>query len=208
MDTNSLLMVEGRDDECVLKALLEIHQIPECFQIQSFGGIDQVLELLLIQIKAKEKGRLGVVVDANSDIGSRWDSIKNILQKAGYDSIPDTPQINGTIVTPQSNKVLPTFGAWIMPNNHLPGILETFLQFLIPPGDFLLAYAKQCIKDLPEYPPFSPEKLPKAEIHTWLAWQKDPGAPLGQAITKRYLQPDCLSVDKLIDWLKRLFDHR
>ncbi|RJP31988.1 MAG: hypothetical protein C4527_06950 [Candidatus Omnitrophota bacterium] len=206
MDSNSLLMVEGRDDECVLKALLEIHQIPECFQIKSYGGINQVLDLLPIEIKAKENGQVGVVVDANSDIDSRWNSIKNILQKAGYNSIPDTPHNNGTIVIPQSNEVLPTFGAWIMPNNHLSGILETFLQFLVPPGDLLLTYAIQCVKDLPGNPHFSLEKLPKAEIYTWLAWQDDPGAPVGQAITKRYLKPDCKSADKLMDWLKRLFD--
>jgi hypothetical protein len=45
----------------------------------------------------------------------------------------------------------------------------------------------------------------KALIHTWLAWQDDPGTPLGQAITKRYFDADAPHVDQLLAWLTRLF---
>ena len=46
---------------------------------------------------------------------------------------------------------------------------------------------------------------PKAVIHTWLAWQKEPGRPFGTAITARFLDPNVPEVDVLVAWLKRLF---
>ena len=42
-------------------------------------------------------------------------------------------------------------------------------------------------------------------IHTWLAWQDDPGRPFGQAVTKRYFDSDGPHVQGLLDWLTRLF---
>ncbi|MGH2495980.1 MAG: DUF3226 domain-containing protein [Ktedonobacteraceae bacterium] len=46
----------------------------------------------------------------------------------------------------------------------------------------------------------------KARIHTWLAWQKEPGKPMGQAITARYLDADALHARQLIAWIRKLFD--
>jgi len=52
---------------------------------------------------------------------------------------------------------------------------------------------------------FSQLAQPKALIHTWLAWQEEPGKPLGTAITARYLDPDVAQVDVLVSWLNRLY---
>jgi hypothetical protein len=46
----------------------------------------------------------------------------------------------------------------------------------------------------------------KANIHTWLAWQEEPGKPMGQAITKRYLDAAAPHAQQLMDWLCKLFD--
>ncbi len=45
----------------------------------------------------------------------------------------------------------------------------------------------------------------KAKIHTWLAWQKEPGKPLGQAITATYFDANAPHAQELIDWIRRLF---
>ncbi|MDQ3882101.1 MAG: hypothetical protein M3249_02935, partial [Thermoproteota archaeon] len=45
----------------------------------------------------------------------------------------------------------------------------------------------------------------KAQLHTWLSWQHEPGTPLGLAITKRYLEADTLHAQRLITWIRRLF---
>lgn len=47
--------------------------------------------------------------------------------------------------------------------------------------------------------------LRKANIHTWLSWQEEPGKPMGQAITKRYLDTSAPHAQQLIDWMRRLF---
>jgi hypothetical protein len=57
-----------------------------------------------------------------------------------------------------------------------------------------------------ETPRFPEEHKSKAYIHTWLAWQKEPGKPLGQAVTARYFDPNAAQAVKLIDFLRRLFE--
>ena len=46
----------------------------------------------------------------------------------------------------------------------------------------------------------------KAKIHTFLAWQDEPGKPIGQAITARILNPDAEEAKAFIGWLNKLYD--
>ena len=95
-----------------------------------------------------------------------------------------------------------------MPNNRLPGILESFIAFLIPNRESnpLWQYAMQCIAGIPDdQKAFSDVRLPKAQLHTWLAWQKEPGKPIGQAISADYLKANSKEADNFINWIKRLF---
>ncbi|GAB4537984.1 MAG: hypothetical protein Tsb0020_52360 [Haliangiales bacterium] len=39
----------------------------------------------------------------------------------------------------------------------------------------------------------------------WLAWQAEPGTPLGLAFTRKYLKSDHKLASDLRDWLYRLF---
>jgi len=45
----------------------------------------------------------------------------------------------------------------------------------------------------------------KAQIHTWLAWQKEPGKPMGQAITKRFFDHTTPHAQQFMDWIRRLY---
>ena len=45
----------------------------------------------------------------------------------------------------------------------------------------------------------------KALIHSWLAWQEDPGTPMGLSITKKYLSTEFEECAFLINWIKELF---
>ncbi len=42
-------------------------------------------------------------------------------------------------------------------------------------------------------------------MHTWLAWQSEPGEPYGTAIRAGYLNASVPQVDGLAAWLERLF---
>ena len=97
-------------------------------------------------------------------------------------------------------------GVWIMPDNKANGILEDFLRFLAPQESELFQHAESSVKDIPpEERRFASTADAKALIHTWLAWQKEPGKPLGTAITAHFLDPNVPQVDQLVDWLNRLF---
>jgi hypothetical protein len=200
-----ILLVEGKDDMHVMKKLCEHHEVPECFVIENKEGVTNVLEAFEAEIASPEKDCVGILIDADTDLPARWDSIKSILTRRGYTEMLSSPHPNGTIIN-QEDK--PTIGIWLMPNNHLPGELEDFIAFLVPQRESnpLWNYAKQCLDGLPDAEERYPEQdRSKAHVHTWLAWQKEPGKPLGQALTARYINADAPNAKQLIEWLKSLF---
>lgn len=104
------------------------------------------------------------------------------------------------------NTLLPRAGVWIMPNNRIPGILEDFLAFLIPQPNALFDHVVTSVDAIPPaHRRFKSVAEPKAIIHTWLAWQKEPGMPPGRAITAGSFDVTVTEVDRLVGWLERLF---
>ena len=94
-----------------------------------------------------------------------------------------------------------------MPDNRQNGMLEDFISFLIPHDDRLLPVVDSIIEKI-EADKINKYKMihhSKASVHTWLAWQEEPGTPLGAAITKRYLTTEEVTCKRLIDWMNNLF---
>ena len=93
-----------------------------------------------------------------------------------------------------------------MPDNQIPGMLEDFVASLIPREDALLAKAETVLQELEAtgINRYSILQHPKALIHTWLAWQENPGMPMGQAITARVLSSSQPGAIAFIAWLGRL----
>jgi hypothetical protein len=200
-----ILLVEGKDDLHVMYSLCKHHNLPTHFEILDKEGVENVLEAFEAEIASPDKDCIGMIVDADTDIHSRWDTIITILRRRGYKHVPSFPNKKGTILI-QEDK--PTVGIWLMPNNNLPGELEDFIAFLVPQRETnpLWTYAAQCLNALPEAPDRYPEQdRSKAHVHTWLAWQQEPGKPLGQAITARYIDANAPDANQLIDWLRNLF---
>ena len=129
-----------------------------------------------------------------------------LLLVEGKNDQHETPTPGGTIIQ-QSGK--PTVGIWIMPDNKIAGMLEDFVGLLRPKDDLLwplAADAVRKVKALEEQYRFRDALESKARIHTWLAWQKEPGKPMGQAITARYLDAEAPHARELITWIRRLFE--
>jgi len=205
MANGPMLLVEGKDDKHVTLSLLQHHKVPETFQVKETDGIDSLLENLTVRLLLTDQKRLGVVVDADLSVESRWDAIIARLRVAGYEGLPDKPIPGGTIITPPDD-LHPVVGVWIMPDNLLPGLLEDFVKFLVPAGDPLFDRARGCVSGIPpEQRRFPSASTSKAELHTWLAWQEYPGRPLGQAITTKYLNPESEHAVRFVAWLKQLF---
>ena len=86
-------------------------------------------------------------------------------------------------------------------------MIEDFIKFLVPKDDVLWPLAEEIVQRVIETDQkFRPSYKSKAYLHTWLAWQEEPGGPMGQAITKRYLNADEIHARQLIAWIRRLFE--
>ena len=201
-----VLMVEGPDDAHVVKHICGRRALGEIECIKPYGGKDALIDGIGVRLKESDIGALGIILDADTDLHARWHSVAAHLLAAGYGNVPTRPEPDGTIIDSPANSLLPRVGVWLMPDNKLPGILEDFLTFLIPDGDDLLTHADQAIASIPEgQRRFSDTKVAKARIHTWLAWQDEPGKPFGQAISARYLDPHMPAANVFASWLERTF---
>jgi hypothetical protein len=198
------LVVEGSDDFHTLANLFDIFKYKGRCRVSVGGGYTQLLERLNTHVREIGLERYGIVVDADEDMENRWWSIKLRLLDIGYATTPNRPDPAGTIITAPDQ---PTMGVWIMPDNTLPGALEDFARQLIPDNDRLWPRADTVVDDIPaDQRLFPAVSLMKAKLHTWLAWQNEPGKPIGQAITKRYLDPGSSTCLVFKNWLERLFD--
>jgi len=91
-----------------------------------------------------------------------------------------------------------------MPDNLHSGKLEDFVSSLIPANDSLFPRAKAAVDGIPKNERrFSDPDLIKAQLHTWLAWQEEPGRHMGTAITAKSLGVDGPVADAFADWLRR-----
>ncbi len=202
--SRNFLLVEGRDDKHVFYNLLKHYNVPDEFEIVDTDGIEQLKDAFAASLVSSELKLLGVVVDADSELNARWLSLRNMMINAGYNSIPMIPDANGTIVKQQGKM---TVGIWLMPDNILPGMIEDFIKFLVPEDDVLWPLSEEIVQKVIEIDcKFRPSYRSKAYLHTWLAWQEEPGGPMGQAITKRYLNADESHAQQLIAWIRQLFE--
>lgn len=180
---------------------------PRFDEIIPHEGDTTLLDGIYVRLKAAgDAATAGIVMDADTDLAARWQSLRDRLIRLGYTAVPGTPAVDGTIIEPPAGAFLPRLGIWIMPDNQTKGVLEDFLRFLVPAGSPLFDHVTTSVRAIPDDARrFSPLAEPKALIHTWLAWQEKPGKPLGTAITARYLDPGVAQVDTLVSWLNRLF---
>lgn len=200
---NQKLLLEGNDDKHVVWALCEKCSITESFDVIDCEGINNLLEQIPQRFKQSNIRTVGIIVDADSDIKNRWISLKSTLELLGF-VLPIEIPVEGLIA--KNNGI--TVGVWIMPNNNLNGMLEDFISFLVPKDDKLLPIVTSTLNDieaknLNSYPLIHKSK---AIIHTWLSWQEDPGTPMGLSITKRYLNTNVQTCEKLMNWLNNLFN--
>lgn len=203
------LLVEGADDLHIIKAICAKFNVNESFTITDCNGVEKLLGSLAVRLKGDGDTKVvGIVLDADTDATARWTSLRSILISSGkYNNIPQVCPKSGLVIPPISKSDM-KFGAWIMPDNSTPGMIEDFAAMLIPDGDNLAALADKTLQHIEakNMNRYKAVHRTKAHIHTWLAWQEDPGTPMGLAITKRYLTTDPPVCHDFVDWLNRLFN--
>ena len=93
-----------------------------------------------------------------------------------------------------------------MPDNRKTGALEDFLRDLIDEGDLLPPLAEDSSRKAKQLgAQYSDGDYWKAVLHTWLAWQKEPGRPYGTAIKARYFGADGATAERFINWFRNVF---
>lgn len=99
----------------------------------------------------------------------------------------------------------PRVGICMMPGNTSRGAIEHCVSRLIPEKDELWPKAREiCHFVLVNYGTFGQRDLPKAELHTWLAWQEEPATPPGLAITKKYFDANSRPAGDFVSWARML----
>jgi hypothetical protein len=202
------LRVEGLDDvHCVIHLLKQNGYDWDDARIQrpyveGAGGIEPLLDLVGV-LFAGPYDRAGLVLDANSDPAARWTGLRRRAARAGVE-LPDSPEKDGTVVPgprPESR-----VGIWLMPDNSSPGALEDFLGAMVPPDDPCWPYAGEAAAEARSRGARCPEKHHlKSRLHTWLAWQEEPGNPFGTALRSQVFQSDGDLAGRFVAWFRRLF---
>lgn len=198
-----VLLVEGVNDCHVIMALCKAHNVPETFGLYQCGSDDKVLKrlnALILQPDAPKS--IGIVLDADQGVNQRWESVRNKLRNYPY-NFPANPDVNGTIIA--SATELPKLGIWLMPNNQIQGMLEDFCLTMIDRQ--VQMYVTNTIVNAQQAGActFKPVHFSKAVVHTYLAWQDEPGTPLGLSITKQALKPQTATALAFTTWLMQLF---
>ncbi len=227
------LIVEGKD-AVFIAALCRKRKLPPPkgyanplkfkseFAIEA-GGIEAALFAFREGLANPALTNLGLVVDADDHAAARWQRILSLLREhlPGFDgSSADLGEegwvyhLVGDSITIQEKRFAYhmreslTIGVWIMPDNRSPGHLEHFVASLTPQEDPLWQHSQKTVEDLStkDFCRFPQSKSQKALVHTWLAWQENPGLPFGTAVEAGFLDARSPTADAFVRWMERVFE--
>jgi hypothetical protein len=228
-----ILLVEGATEKWVIPELIEHNgikweqnkqRIVEIEILNSNRDRDisslnnkQIIDTITTYLKGSKLSALGLMLDNDYRPQDKWQSVKNICEKAirkyYEDQYPDLeiPQFpeqlekDGLIIDLENNI---KFGVWMMPDNETEGMLETFLAYLISAdNNETWLYAQEtAIQARKKGASYKEYHVDKAKIHTWLAWQDEPGRQLNQAIKYKILDPQHPKGQSFVNWFKKLYN--
>jgi len=211
-----MLLVEGEADKSFFEQVcktLELHTSVTVAPPKDVGGSHNTKEgvfnhlpILLNQLSDAQITRLAVVVDADSeDNGGGYnraiDRVTKIVKSYGFTLASDS--VGGILF--QHDDGLADFGLWVMPNNSDEGMLEDWIKSCVHSNEHkLFTHAKEVVGELSP-PKFKPIHRSKAEVATWLAWQKQPGHGLYRVVEDQLIDIDSKLFLELKDWLTHIY---
>ena len=214
----NILLVEGEADRGFFEELCKLLKIPVNVCVatpKDIGGthntkegvLSHLTEVLLPQLQDGQLERIGVVVDAdmlNHGTGFTVTLQRFVDKLAGEKYDQDLMEVNGLIFKHQDG--LANLGLWVMPNNADDGMLENWIKHCLHPNEAILyQHGEKSIETIPSGSKFQPLNRTKAEVATWLAWQKKPGHGLYNAVNTDLLNTDAPLFKKLQAWLEYVF---
>jgi hypothetical protein len=213
----NLLLVEGATERRAIPELVEANGViweispktPIVFIDDYAGGDTKVVKPTVIsnELNVASRKALGLIIDADNNCTDRWQSVKNACLKFIPDLPQDIPPQGLVHDTFKKNGKPVKFGVWIMPDNKTSGMLETFLAYLIKnESEALWQYSQQVVSEAKNKgADYKLSHVDKANIHTWLAWQDEPGNQLHIAVKKKVLDPQHPKAEVFVNWFKTLY---
>lgn len=147
--------------------------------------------------------RVGIIVDADTSADETWAKVRGVCARLGVDVGEKCPKSG--LITPIDGR---RFGAWIMPDNEAAGMVENLCHDLVKDkADALWVHAKASADKAKKLgAPFSGVHMDKAHIHTWLAWQDEPGLRMGIAIKNKVLNHAHERTKAFAKWFADLYE--
>lgn len=221
MASGKLLLVEGEADRGFFEQLCKVLALDtqvtgiEVATPKDVGGyrnskqgVIKQFETQLKQLADGKISRLGCVVDADYasadglGFARTLEQLSARLTAAGFTAKPGDAQAGLLFAHEDFHDV----GCWIMPDNQCDGMLEDWLcRCRRPAEQSLIAHAKGALATLPETRFNTAIHSSKAELATWLAWQKNPGHGYYQVILDGLLDTSHQAYQALCDWLNHLY---
>ena len=214
--TQRILLVEGDADraffELICKALaLDTVTVAPPRNLEGSHntkeGVFKHLPVLLSQLADGRTSQLAVIVDADSAVNGGGyaqviQKVTNIVERFGF-ALATHP--SGGIVY-QHNDGLADLGLWVMPDNYNEGMLEDWIKGSIHPSEqALFDHAEATVAALPQPQKFNQIHRTKAEVATWLAWQKHPGHGNYRAVEDGLIYTKGALYQKLAAWLGHVY---
>lgn len=225
-ERDQLLLVEGESDRPFFERVCDELKLSAQVQVapprvrggshNNKEGVFRLLPTLIMQLNDGSLKRLSVVVDADFDPGGglgyqrTLDRFAAVLNAKGYTLATTPPQLRG--MTFKHSDGLPDLGLWIMPGNRRDGALEDFITMCVSqPEQPLFQHAERVVSELPQrvvtvppQPKFSAAQRTKAEVASWLAWQRLPGRDLAFTLEEDLLDRNSPSFIGFTEWLRRI----
>lgn len=220
---DKILLVEGDADKNLFEAVCKKLEIDASVTVSppnnfpggsnTKGGMFNLLPNLLNQMRDGKIKRFAAVMDADSRDpagggGMGYNQTVEMFSNKVKEFKFTRRNIEGgdAGIYFLHNDGLNDIGLWVMPDNASDGITESWLMKCIINDEVnLLSHVDCSIKNLPQPPKFREIHRPKAEIATWLAWQKIPGQGAASAVKNGLINTDHPEFQKLAKWLKIIF---
>ena len=196
-----LLLVEGQDDEHIVRRLHERYSSDLVFSIRVAGTVEKCIEAIVPEMQVSGRKAVGVLVDADDAPLKRWNEVRSRFREADV-TIPGRPAPNGAVINPEQN---PRIGVWLMPNNKSAGEIEDFIRDMIPERDPVWPLSQSYVENIPhKHRKFRQRKVLRAQLYAWLATRRLPGR-MGAAISAGDLNSRAANSKTFMDWLQALF---
>lgn len=212
-----VLLTEGSSDVYSIFSIrdtLEIEAFPAGYpsnHTKNYDGIDGLIGFLPEVFKISGLKAVGVVVDSDKNRNANHQRLNKILfENLGYQLPPIAEE--GIVAEFERFR----FGLWFWPDNVREGDLETFLADFVP-QEMGFEVAQNAVEQALSNPRIGLKEKDKrkAELYTWLGFQREPGRPFGSAISEfKYFglvdesnQYKTTALKNFKSWLQRLYQH-